>query len=311
MALNLSSTYPTRVTAPDADYSYGSSKNETTPGAGDGTPTELARSNDVFGLQQSLLRAAGITPSNVADTQLVSEYVQAIVEIASGRAFQYVDSGAANAYVLTNAANQQKPRSLFAGMRCEFTPTNNNTGASTVDVAGIGVVNIYHNGAALVGGELDTTRKTIMVYNGTQFDLELRTRNVWLPTPEALVVATVETGWVTHNSTTLNTAKAVEAYLALYCGGTYAIASINQDFRIRIFLREVGSGIAAGDVRAMRCSSRMVTQVASGATLGCEGNAQSWIKLDTNHDFDYDFTSINAPTTEFYQIHLVGYKVYI
>ena len=72
MAINPNTKYPGRITAPTLDYPYGSSKNETSPGAGDGTPYELARADDIFGFQQALLAAASITPGNNAETALVS-----------------------------------------------------------------------------------------------------------------------------------------------------------------------------------------------------------------------------------------------
>lgn len=72
------------VTPADANYPYGSSKNETVPGVFDGTPYNLTRANDIFGLQQALLSAAGIVPSGSADTVLVSQYRDALKVILGG-----------------------------------------------------------------------------------------------------------------------------------------------------------------------------------------------------------------------------------
>lgn len=145
-----------RHTPPDANYIYGSAKDETAGGANDGSPFFKGRSDDVFGFQQSLLRAAGITPSGTADTALLSEYVQAIVEIAMGRAALFVDSGAADAYVLDPSPNQQKPRSLFDGMRVTFVPGNDNTGASTANVVGIGAKTIANASTGFIKANLRT-----------------------------------------------------------------------------------------------------------------------------------------------------------
>ena len=83
MAINLSSNPTTsgRITAASADYPYGSSKDETSPGAGDGTPYFKARADDIFGYQQWLLKKAGIVPSGTADTALVSQYGEAMLAI--------------------------------------------------------------------------------------------------------------------------------------------------------------------------------------------------------------------------------------
>lgn len=150
MALNISTdaNFVGRHTAPDANYLYGSSKDETSPGAGDGSPYILKRANDIFGFQQALLKSSGIVPNGSAETQLISEYLQSIVELASGRAFNYDDSGVANAYVLDAQTDQQTIQSLFDGLIAEFIVSNSNTTASTVNVAGTGVKNIVNTAAA-------------------------------------------------------------------------------------------------------------------------------------------------------------------
>jgi len=169
MAINPSTKYPGRITAPTLDYPYGSSKNETSPGAGDGTPYELARADDVFGFQQALLRAASITPNGNSETALVSEYLQAMVEIASGRAFNYDESGAADVYVFDVQANQQGPRSYFDGMVVKTFPANTNTGASTGDVNGLGVLNIKLIGGITdpSAGDITANEETTLVYRST------------------------------------------------------------------------------------------------------------------------------------------------
>ena len=158
MAINPSTnaTMAGRVTAADANYPYASAKDETAPGAGDGSPYFKARADDLFGFQQALLKAASIVPSGNADTALVSQYIQGIIELASGRAFTYDDAGAADVYVFDVQANQQPPASLFEGLRVEATIANTNTGASTLDAFGSGVVDIHLDDAATdpVAGDL-------------------------------------------------------------------------------------------------------------------------------------------------------------
>ena len=144
-----------RITAADANYPYGSAKNESTPGAGDGTPYFKARADDIFGMQQAILRAAGIVPTGNAETALSSQYLSGIVQQAQGRASLYDDTGAANAYVVALRTNQQAPGAVFEGQRFRFVADNTNTGASTVDIslllgqsAGSTVVNIKLKGGA-------------------------------------------------------------------------------------------------------------------------------------------------------------------
>lgn len=169
MSINPNTKYPGRIVAPTLDYPYGSSKNETSPGAGDGTPYEQARANDIFGFQQALLKSASITPSGSAETALVSEYLQSIVEIASGRAFNYDDSGVADAYVVDVRANQQGPRSYFDGMVVKFTPSAANTGPCTADVSGLGVLDIKFPGGTddPAANTLNTNSETTLIYRST------------------------------------------------------------------------------------------------------------------------------------------------
>lgn len=60
--------------------------------------------------------------------------------VANGR--YYTDGGAANAYVLTQIGSKQALPSYTNGSEFVFKPANANTGASTVNVAGLGVKNI-------------------------------------------------------------------------------------------------------------------------------------------------------------------------
>lgn len=179
MSINPNTEYPGRMTAPSLDYPYGSSKNETSPGAGDGSPYELARADDIFGLQQALLRSAGIVPSGNADTALASEYLQAIIELAQGRAINYDETGIANAYVLAVQTNQQAPDGLFDGLRIRFTPSNANTGASTIDLTALGggIVNLKNNdGNDLTADYLNNVDAVEGIYNSVAGEIRLDRR---------------------------------------------------------------------------------------------------------------------------------------
>lgn len=84
MALNPSVEFAGRITGPDSNYTYGSAKNDTSPGAFDGTPWRKALLDDIFGAQQALLVEAGITPSGNAETVLASQYLDAMKSIIHG-----------------------------------------------------------------------------------------------------------------------------------------------------------------------------------------------------------------------------------
>lgn len=170
MALNPGISFVGRITAPSTAYPYGSSQNETSAGAGDGTPYNLTRANDIFGFQQALLKAAAIVPSGNADQVGASQYLQAVVTLASGGAGYYTDSGAANAYVLSPQTDREAPGVYFNGMLCEFIVNITNTGASTVNVASLGSKNIkMPDGTDLSGGTLFSGQRVLLMYDGTNF----------------------------------------------------------------------------------------------------------------------------------------------
>lgn len=83
----------------------------------------------------------------------------------------YVDSGAADAYVLTADSNTHAPQVYENGMVVEFTAGDINTGPSTVNVNGIGLVNVLDgSGNALSGGEIAGGVKAVS--NGVDFLLD-------------------------------------------------------------------------------------------------------------------------------------------
>lgn len=67
-----------RITASDANYTYGSAKDDTTGLAGDGTPIKKAYMNDIYGFFQWLLTQASIVPSGNSETILASDLGDAL-----------------------------------------------------------------------------------------------------------------------------------------------------------------------------------------------------------------------------------------
>jgi hypothetical protein len=78
MALLINDKFTPRVNPGDTNYPNGSIKDETTPGARDGTPLEADWANDYLGGDAALFAEVGITPSGNPDTVLVSQRLQAL-----------------------------------------------------------------------------------------------------------------------------------------------------------------------------------------------------------------------------------------
>lgn len=77
MAIRLDDKYPGRVTPGDPNYPDGSIKNETVPDSSDdGTPLDQLWGNDIEGLKQAVLGEANITPNDVPDTVLNTQWLQ-------------------------------------------------------------------------------------------------------------------------------------------------------------------------------------------------------------------------------------------
>lgn len=85
-----------------------------------------------------------------------------------------VDTGAANAYVITPAP---AITAYATGQIFTFKAVNANTGASTVNVNGIGAKNIFYKTAALTGGEIMAGQIVEIEYDGTQFQMNSASSN--------------------------------------------------------------------------------------------------------------------------------------
>ena len=174
MAVNPSTKWPTRTTAAAPAYPYGSSKDETTPGANNGTPYEKARADDIFGLQQALLKFAGIVPSGNADTAQASQYLEALLDVAMGGGF-FEDGGAADTYLFNvlSGTDRQGPAVYTDGMQVSAVIANTNTGASTINVNSLGAKNIFYKGVALTAGLLASGGTVVLIYDdaNNRFDL--------------------------------------------------------------------------------------------------------------------------------------------
>lgn len=58
-----------------------------------------------------------------------------------------------------------------SGQKFVFVPANTNSGATTLNLNGVGAKNVFHNGAACAGGELVQNIPAFVEYDGTQFNI--------------------------------------------------------------------------------------------------------------------------------------------
>ena len=125
------------------------------------------------GIQEELvglILAGGLT----LDGQARNQVMQSIARHAAGGAWFGIGGGAANAQTVTAVVSNATPDpdiffavpdALFAGMAVEFLPSVDNTGATTLDVFGLGVKPAQnYDGTAFIGGELITGRPVRFSY---------------------------------------------------------------------------------------------------------------------------------------------------
>lgn len=164
MAFDRNAIYGTRWSAPSTAHPEGAFINRTSPTADDGSYLEEKWINSFSALPEALIHSAGITLNGVPDEVGNSQYMEGLVEQVSGRSINYDCSGPANAYVLSVRTSQYGPQSYFDGMSVEFKPNVTNTGASTVNVNSLGVINISNTSS---GGELTSGDAVRLRYNST------------------------------------------------------------------------------------------------------------------------------------------------
>ena len=115
-----------------------------------GNTLTAAEWNEVPSEIQNVIEALAITLSSGDLNQLG----KAIAGYVANGTF-YTDSGIANAYVLSVIGSKQRAPAYTNGFRISFLAGNENTGASTVNVAGLGVKNILLSGGiALAAGDV-------------------------------------------------------------------------------------------------------------------------------------------------------------
>jgi len=104
---NLNNSFPTNSNAPSADYPYGSARNITTSGDDTGTPFVASLYNDILGLQQYLIKEAGIVPNGSPDDATTNQQFDAIWKILNDRTVTHNFTTDAD-YTLTASQNLKK-----------------------------------------------------------------------------------------------------------------------------------------------------------------------------------------------------------
>lgn len=116
---------------------------------------------------QNLIINGGIPLLSAADLNQLGKAIANIV----GSVNFYSDTGATDAYVLNVTGTFQAPTVYTIGMLVRFRPTNDNTGASTINVSSLGIKDIKKEDGTtdVEAGDISTIHDAFLRYDGTSF----------------------------------------------------------------------------------------------------------------------------------------------
>lgn len=168
---------PPLSNAASGAYPQGSFKNVTTPTGVDGSPCEQAWPNDLYGFMQRLVLVAGVTPSGVPDTALVSDLFDATEMIFNK--FISVNDAGTGATVddidLLSISGVGAPVTAYAdGQLFVFKSRNTNTGPMTVDLDSIGSADLKNSfGQALEAYDVIADKYYFIRYDAASGDFQM------------------------------------------------------------------------------------------------------------------------------------------
>jgi len=170
--LNIAVRYP-NSTPPSGNYPYGSWKNETIPGALDGTEYEKDWPDDIRGFMDKLINYAGIVPSGNPDNAVNSDAFDALSQIFNASIY-FNDQGTGlpnNIIILSVFA---PPVAYYDGQLILFKAFASNTGAVTVQIDALGIKNLTNaDGSALIASDIKAGRYVFARFNAISNRFEL------------------------------------------------------------------------------------------------------------------------------------------
>ena len=143
--------------------------------------------------------AEGMNPANVNNA------MRAIMAGLKNSMWGGTSGGTANAQTVSLG---NAPAAYVAGMAIWFLAGSTNTGATTLNVNSLGTKNVFAANAAMIGGEILSGELHLVVYDGTQFQLQRSGRPTRLANTESLGTGNSYTkagvpSWATHIAITI------------------------------------------------------------------------------------------------------------
>lgn len=120
MAIKIYEQFAPFANPADGDYPYGSIKNDSIPGAEDGTPLDATWGNDYAGFDAALLSEAGIVPNGNPDTVVESQRVEAINTLIARKTNVYASQIATAGVMVDQGANLRTGYAMATAAGKEF-----------------------------------------------------------------------------------------------------------------------------------------------------------------------------------------------
>lgn len=242
----------------------------------DGTSTLAAAEFNQIPLElTNAIASAGLTPSN-GDLNQLAKALAAYTALANF----YTDSGSADTYVLTALGSLKSPTTYSNGMRVRFRPGNTNTGASTVNVAGLGVIDIKKADGSTdpAAGDLTASTEVDLTYDGSVF--RIATPSVTIAAGQVIqVVHTVKTDVFSTTSTSFVDVTGLSA----------SITPSSSSNKVLVLGSVNGSGLSDGlHVQLLRGSTEIVkgdagTGQTRTSTSLSQANSYNTVTAAINH----------------------------
>lgn len=218
----------------------------------------------------SRLTLARVTPLNVKFNAIEAGFdlLPSLTNFYQDKGWYATDTGAADAYVIapTPAAS-----SYTAGMRIVFVAANANTGASTINVNGLGVKALKtYAGVDLTANDIVTGAVVEARYNGTEFRITSPTTSIaFSATLSQIAALSVTDGnFIVGNGSAWVAESGATARASLGLGSLATLSSVNNDNWSGTDLAVANGGTGASTAAAAR------TNLAVGEAHG-DGSASA------------------------------------
>jgi hypothetical protein len=229
-----------------------------------------------------------ITSSDQTIDTSNTQITKGIADYAAVGTF-YAESGTANAYVLSSIGSRLAPNAYAEGMEIRFRAGNSNTGASTVNVAGLGLKNIKKADGStdIESGDISTDYDTRARYDGTVFrlssfsDVNNLSINGKLNSPQT--TQTISSGAITYNQMVINIRGEGNSddTLTTINGGTSGDILILS----KGGTEDVTLDSGAGNIVLRNGANRLLTEGGDKITLYYDGTNWTPIAIESSRDF--------------------------